>query len=116
MRGLKKASIIAALSLLLPFSAMSADDGTFTITIQGPEVEDTQPAVQAPRLAPRRTTPRRTTPTVNATNTRAPSATAATPNATRAVRATPVNNRAAIAHAKANSVLIVRGNVGDGIN
>ena len=92
MRGLKKASIIAALSLLLPFSAMSADDGTFTITIQGPEVEDTQPAVQAPRRAPRRTTP-----TVNATNTRAPSATAATPNATRAVRANPVNNRAAIA-------------------
>lgn len=92
MRGLKKASIIAALSLLLPFSAMSADDGTFTITIQGPEVEDIQPAVQAPRRAPRRTTP-----TVNATNTRATSATAATPNATRAVRATPVNNRAAIA-------------------
>ena len=47
MHAYKKALLSVALSFLLPFSAMSADeDGTFTITIQGPEVEDTVPQVQ----------------------------------------------------------------------
>ena len=82
MHACKKALLSVALSFLLPFSAMSADeDGTFTITIQGPEVEDTvpqvqpvQPAIRAPvrRVAPRQNRQA----TVNATATRAPSATA----------------------------------------
>ena len=82
MHACKKALLSVALSFLLPFSAMSADeDGTFTITIQGPEVEDTvhqvqpvQPAIRAPV---RRAVPRQNRQaTVNATATRAPSATA----------------------------------------
>ena len=61
---------------------MSADeDGTFTITIQGPEVEDTVPQVQpvqpAIRAPVRRAAPRQNRQaTVNATATRAPAATA----------------------------------------
>ena len=82
MHACKKALLSVALSFLLPFSAMSADeDGTFTITIQGPEVEDTvpqvqpvQPAIRAPVI---RATPRQNRQaTVNATATRAPAATA----------------------------------------
>ena len=82
MHAYKKALLSVALSFLLPFSAMSADeDGTFTITIQGPEVEDTvpqvqpvQPAIRAPvrRVAPRQNRQA----SVNATATRAPAATA----------------------------------------
>ena len=82
MHAYKKALLSVALSFLLPFSAMSADeDGTFTITIQGPEVEDTvpqvqpvQPAIRAPvrRVAPRQNRQA----SVNATATRAPVATA----------------------------------------
>lgn len=81
MHAYKKALLSVALSFLLPFSAMSADDdGTFTITIQGPEVEDTAPQVQ-PVQPVRRTPVRRATPRqnrqapVNATATRTPSAT-----------------------------------------
>ena len=82
MHACKKALLSVALSFLLPFSAMSADeDGTFTITIQGPEVEDTVPQVQPVQpaiIAPvRRAAPRQNRQaTVNATATRAPSATA----------------------------------------
>ena len=82
MHAYKKALISVALSFLLPFSAMSADeDGTFTITIQGPEVEDTVPQVQpvqpASRAPVRRAAPRQNRQaTVNATATRAPAATA----------------------------------------
>ena len=82
MHAYKKALLSVALSFLLPFSAMSADeDGTFTITIQGPEVEDTVPQVQpvqpASRAPVRRATPRQNRQaTVNATATRAPAATA----------------------------------------
>ena len=82
MHAYKKALLSVALSFLLPFSAISADeDGTFTITIQGPEVEDTvpqvqpvQPAIRAPvrRVAPRQNRQA----SVNATATRAPAATA----------------------------------------
>ena len=80
MHAYKKALLSVALSFLLPFSAMSADDdGTFTITIQGPEIEDAQPqvqSVQTVRRAPaRRAAPRQNRlPSVNATATRAPSA------------------------------------------
>ena len=82
MHACKKALLSVALSFLLPFSAMSADeDGTFTITIQGPEVEDTVPQVQpvqpAIRAPIRRAAPRQNRQaTVNATATRAPAATA----------------------------------------
>ena len=82
MHAYKKALLSVALSFLLPFSAMSADeDGTFTITIQGPEVEDTVPQVQpvqpAIRAPVRRAAPRQNRQaTVNATTTRAPAATA----------------------------------------
>ena len=82
MHAYKKALLSVALSFLLPFSAMSADeDGTFTITIQGPEVEDTVPQVQpvqpAIRAPVRRAAPRQNRQaTVNATATRAPAATA----------------------------------------
>ena len=82
MHAYKKALLSVALSFLLPFSAMSADeDGTFTITIQGPEVEDTVPQVQpvqpARRSPVRSATPRQNRQaTVNATTTRAPAATA----------------------------------------
>ena len=82
MHAYKKALLSVALSFLLPFSAMSADeDGTFTITIQGPEVEDTVPQVQpvqpASRVPVRRAAPRQNRQaTVNATATRAPAATA----------------------------------------
>ena len=82
MHAYKKALLSVALSFLLPFSAMSADeDGTFTITIQGPEVEDTvpqvQPVQQASRAPVRRAAPRQNRQTtVNATATRAPAATA----------------------------------------
>ena len=82
MHAYKKALISVALSFLLPFSAMSADeDGTFTITIQGPEVEDTVPQVQpvqpASRAPVRRAAPRQNRQaTVNATATRAPATTA----------------------------------------
>ena len=82
MHAYKKALLSVALSFLLPFSAMSADeDGTFTITIQGPEVEDTVPQVQpvqpASRAPVRRAAPRQNRQaTVNATATRAPATTA----------------------------------------
>ena len=82
MHAYKKALLSVALSFLLPFSAMSADeDGTFTITIQGPEVEDTVPQVQpvqpASRAPVRRAAPRQNRQaTVNATATRAPASTA----------------------------------------
>ena len=82
MHAYKKALVSVALSFLLPFSAMSADeDGTFTITIQGPEVEDTVPQVQpvqpTSRAPVRRAAPRQNRQaTVNATATRAPAATA----------------------------------------
>ena len=82
MHAYKKALLSVALSFLLPFSAMSADeDGTFTITIQGPEVEDTVPQVQpvqpARRSPVRSAAPRQNRQaTVNATTTRAAAATA----------------------------------------
>ena len=82
MHAYKKALLSVALSFLLPFSAMSADeDGTFTITIQGSEVEDTVPQVQpvqpASRAPVRRAAPRQNRQaTVNATATRAPATTA----------------------------------------
>ena len=82
MHAYKKALLSVVLSFLLPFSAMSADeDGTFTITIQGPEVEDTVPQVQpvqpASRAPVRRAAPRQNRQaSVNATATRAPAATA----------------------------------------
>jgi len=60
MHRLKKVTLEVTLGLVMSLSAFAADDdGTFTITIQGPEVEDTAPAPR-PQV---RTTPRRTTVT-----------------------------------------------------
>ncbi|MGN0894069.1 MAG: hypothetical protein ACI4ND_03620 [Succinivibrio sp.] len=86
MHAYKKIILNATLALLLPFGAYAADDdGTFTITIQGPEVEDLiqRPAarpVQRPArtqaAAPRRaTTP--ATPAGNAQRATAPQVNAA---------------------------------------
>ncbi|WP_406021148.1 FimV/HubP family polar landmark protein [Succinivibrio sp.] len=56
MHWLKKNSLVTALCLLFPLCALSADeDGTFTITIQGPETEQVAPVNQTRRAA----TPRR---------------------------------------------------------
>jgi len=54
MHRLKKATLEVALGLLIPLSVMSADDdGTFTITIQGPDVEESAPARQPVRRTSR---------------------------------------------------------------
>lgn len=56
MHWLKKNSLVTALCLLFPLCALSADeDGTFTITIQGPETEQATPVNRTRRTA----TPRR---------------------------------------------------------
>ena len=50
MQGIKKSIFIFVLSCLLPLSVLPADDdGTFTITIQGPDVETTAPVRQQRR-------------------------------------------------------------------
>ena len=56
MHWLKKNSLVTALCLLFPLCALSADeDGTFTITIQGPETEQVAPVNQTRRaVTPRR--------------------------------------------------------------
>lgn len=56
MHWLKKNSLVTALCLLFPLCALSADeDGTFTITIQGPETEQAAPVNQTRRaVTPRR--------------------------------------------------------------
>ena len=56
MHWLKKNSLVTALCLLFPLCALSADeDGTFTITIQGPETEQATPVNRTRRtVTPRR--------------------------------------------------------------
>ena len=74
MHGLKKFSLTIVLSALLSVSAHAVDeDGTFTITIQGPEEEQIQqvaPSQTAPRRANVATNVQRRQPTrtVDATN------------------------------------------------
>src|SRR5574344_1347238 len=107
MQRFKKAIFIIALSALLPLGAMGADeDGTFTISIQGPEVEDTAPVARAPaperRAPPRRTyTPRAVTPT-------APATPRATTNRQRTVTPTVQANNTPIATAASNRSYSVR--------
>src|SRR5574344_1367738 len=107
MQRFKKAIFIIALSALLPLGAMGADeDGTFTISIQGPEVEDTAPVARAPaperRATPRRTyTPRAVTPT-------APATPRATTNRQRTVTPTVQANNTPIATAASNRSYSVR--------
>ena len=93
MHGLKKLSLAVVLAALLPVNAFcNDDDGTFTITIQGPEVEQSAPAATSQStVRPRTATQRRanvatrTPARADATVTRAPSAvaqsTVATPSA-----------------------------------
>ena len=92
MHGLKKLSLAVVLAALLPVNAFCNDDGTFTITIQGPEVEQSAPAATSQStVRPRTATQRRanvatrTPARADATVTRAPSAvaqsTVATPSA-----------------------------------
>lgn len=93
MHGLKKLSLAVVLAALLPVNAFcNDDDGTFTITIQGPEVEQSSPAATSQStVRPRTATQRRanvatrTPARADATVTRAPSAvaqsTVATPSA-----------------------------------
>ncbi|MGN0916253.1 MAG: FimV/HubP family polar landmark protein [Succinivibrio sp.] len=112
MRRFRKGSLIAGLTLLLPLCALSADDdGTFTITIQGPEVETVQEQTQRPARRQRAQTaasPRaavteslqparsNTTPANSATRRAAtantPAVTANTPAAAPATSATAVQN------------------------
>ena len=55
MHWLKKNSLVTALCLLFPLCALSADeDGTFTITIQGPDTEQSTPVNRTRRAAPQR--------------------------------------------------------------
>ena len=55
MHRLKKVTLEVTMGLFISLSAFSADDdGTFTITIQGPEVEETVPASRPVRTTPRR--------------------------------------------------------------
>ena len=55
MHWLKKNSLVTALCLLFPLCALSADeDGTFTITIQGPDTEQATPVNRTRRAAPQR--------------------------------------------------------------
>lgn len=108
MHAYKKALLSVALSFLLPFSAMSADDdGTFTITIQGPEIEDAQPQVQSVqplRRAPaRRAAPRQNRlPSVNATATRTPSASVNQSTGSNSARAAQVQQTPARTYAVAS--------------
>lgn len=55
MHWLKKNSLVTALCLLFPLCALSADeDGTFTITIQGPDTEQATPVNRTRRATPQR--------------------------------------------------------------
>ncbi|SFK17847.1 FimV N-terminal domain-containing protein, partial [Succinivibrio dextrinosolvens] len=55
MHRLKKVTLEVTMGLFISLSAFAADDdGTFTITIQGPEVEETVPASRPVRTTPRR--------------------------------------------------------------
>ena len=55
MHRLKKVTLEVTMGLFISLSACAADDdGTFTITIQGPEVEETVPASRPVRTTPRR--------------------------------------------------------------
>ncbi|SFS45062.1 FimV C-terminal domain-containing protein [Succinivibrio dextrinosolvens] len=57
MHRLKKVTLEVTMGLFISLSAIAADDdGTFTITIQGPEVEETVPASRPVRTTPRRST------------------------------------------------------------
>ena len=75
MHALKKSILSILLGTLLPLSTFAVDDGTFTITIQGPEEEELvqAPTRQAPTRSPQRAraiTPTRTNQ-VSATRARA---------------------------------------------
>ena len=90
MHWLKKNSLVTALCLLFPLCALSADeDGTFTITIQGPETEQATPVNRTRRTATprRRLTVTTQTPAAQAAAAAQQRATATvSPNARRTVQ------------------------------
>ena len=90
MHWLKKNSLVTALCLLFPLCALSADeDGTFTITIQGPETEQATPVNRTRRTATprRRQTATTQTPAAQAAAAAQQRATATvSPNARRTVQ------------------------------
>ena len=84
MHGLKKFSLTIVLSALLSVSAHAVDeDGTFTITIQGPEEEQIQ------QDAPRQTAPRRANVATNVQRRQPTRTVDATNNPNRQARTTP---------------------------
>ncbi|MEE0891290.1 MAG: FimV/HubP family polar landmark protein [Succinivibrio sp.] len=84
MHGLKKFSLTIVLSALLSVSAHAVDeDGTFTITIQGPEEEQIQ------QVAPRQTAPRRANVAINVQRRQPTRTVDATNNPNRQARTTP---------------------------
>lgn len=84
MHGLKKISLTIVLSALLSVSAHAVDeDGTFTITIQGPEEEQIQ------QVAPRQTAPRRANVATNVQRRQPTRTVDATNNPNRQARTTP---------------------------
>lgn len=84
MHGLKKFSLTIVLSALLSVSAHAVDeDGTFTITIQGPEEEQIQ------QVAPRQTAPRRANVATNVQRRQPTRTVDATNNPNRQARTTP---------------------------
>lgn len=83
MHGLKKFSLTIVLSALLSVSAHAVDeDGTFTITIQGPEEEQIQ------QVAPRQTAPRRANVATNVQRRQPTRTVDATNNPNRQARTT----------------------------
>lgn len=84
MHGLKNFSLSIVLSALLSVSAHAVDeDGTFTITIQGPEEEQIQ------QVAPRQTAPRRANVATNVQRRQPTRTVDATNNPNRQARTTP---------------------------
>lgn len=84
MHGLKNFSLTIVLSALLSVSAHAVDeDGTFTITIQGPEEEQIQ------QVAPRQTAPRRANVATNVQRRQPTRTVDATNNPNRQARTTP---------------------------
>ncbi|MDD6068997.1 MAG: hypothetical protein PUB79_09290 [Succinivibrio sp.] len=84
MHGLKKISLTIVLSALLSVSAHAVDeDGTFTITIQGPEEEQIQ------QVAPRQTAPRRANVATNVQRRQPTRTVDATNNPNRQAGTTP---------------------------
>ncbi|MGN1281332.1 MAG: FimV/HubP family polar landmark protein [Succinivibrio sp.] len=103
MHTYKKFILQASLALLLPFSAGAVDDdGTFTITIQGPEVED---LVTVPRAQPARRPARVQTPQTAVQRALTPATPAGNAQTLPQTRTTPQANTQAAAQAAAQGTV-----------